>query len=228
MIVALRLEFPEEIIFIIKYDFDAAYRRLHCHPLHAIKAIIVFGQLAYILCRLPFGAAAGPSIYSKFSEMIFELTNDIMQDEYWDPDELNSPYYHDKLHLPDRLSEEIEFGDAKPLAVEFPSRECYCDGYIDDSIVLCLDKKNNVKKGQQALPLAIDTAMRPRTNNETVFREDHIQPIKLKGEGTPIERRIVLGWLICTRELRIYLPQPKAIFWTQNISELLRHDRLIL
>ena len=59
------------------------------------------------------------------------------------------------------------------------------------------------------------------------FREDHIQSIKLKGEGTPTERRVVLGWLICTRELRIYLPQPKAIFWTQTISELLRKDRLV-
>ena len=193
MIVALRLEHPKLIIFIIKYDFDAAYRRLHCHPLHAIKAIIVFGSLAYILSRLPFGAAAGPSIYSQFSEMIFELTNDIMQDEQWDPSELNSPYYHDKLHPPERLPEEIEFGEAKPLAVKFPLRERYCDGYIDDSIVICLDKDNNVEKSQQGLPLVIDTIMRPRTDDETVFREDHIQPIKLKGEGTPTERRVVLG-----------------------------------
>ena len=227
MIVALRLEHPNLIIFIIKYDFDAVYRRLHCHPLHAIKAIIIFGSLAYILSRLPFNAAAGPSIYSQFSEKIFELTNDIMQEELWDPSDLNSPYYHDKVHPPERLSDEITFGKAKPLAVQFPLRECYCDGYIDDSIVISWDRKNNVEKGQQGLPLAIDTAMRPRADNETVFREDHIQPIKLKGEGTPTERRVVLGWLICTRELRIYLPQPKAIFWTQTISELLRKDRLV-
>lgn len=171
MIVALRLKFQDSVIFIIQYDFDAAYHRLHCYPHHAIKAIIVFGQLAYILSRLPFGESAGPSIYSKFSEMIFELTNYIMQGEFWNPDEIYSPYYHDKLHPPERLSNAIEFGEAKPLAVQFPLRECYCDGYIYDSIILCLDSNDNVKKGQQALPLAIDTVMRPRTDNETVFRE---------------------------------------------------------
>ena len=227
MIVALRLKFPGKTIFIIKYDFDAAYRRLHCHPQHAVKCIILFGNLAYILSRLPFGAAAGPSLYSTISEAVFELCNDILQENTWDPDGLHSEYYFDKLYPPEKLSDDIEFGEAMPLAVDFPIRERYCDGYIDDSIGVCVDHDNNVKKCQQALPLAIDTFMRPRTDNETVFREDHIQPTKLKGEGTPTERRVVLGWLLCTRELRIYLPITKAIYWTQNIKELLTPDKLV-
>ena len=61
MIVALRIKNPTTIIYLMKYDFDAAYRRLHVNPLMAVKAITIIEEFAYLLLRLPFGASPGPA-----------------------------------------------------------------------------------------------------------------------------------------------------------------------
>ena len=74
----MRRQFPKMEILLAKFDLDAAYRRLHTHPKHAVKAITIVEKLAYLLIRLPFGAAAGPSIYSITSEMIFDLAQDLV------------------------------------------------------------------------------------------------------------------------------------------------------
>lgn len=209
MTVALRHKFPDLMIFIIKYDFDAAYRRLHVHPKFAVRAITIVSGLAYILTRLPFGSAAAPSAYSCFSEAIFELANDILQDEDWDPNKIHSSYT-EKFHKKDPMDNKIPFDKAVPLLVKFPIRERYCDGYIDDGILLAVDRNNNVQKCQEALPLATDVVMRPLSEKENEKRDPSIQDKKLKGEGTPSERRRVLGWMLCTRTLRVYLPPEKS------------------
>ena len=72
------LSHPETIIYVIKYDFDAAYRRVHVCPEHAIKTMIIIGSLAYLLNRLPIGVESGPSEYSSISEGIFDLANDMI------------------------------------------------------------------------------------------------------------------------------------------------------
>ena len=225
MIVAQRNAFRNTSIYIIKYDFDAAYRRLHVHPTFAVRAITVLSDLAYILTRLPFGSAAAPSIYSCFSEAIFELANDLLQDEEWDPEKIHSSYTS-KLHKKEPLDENIPFDETVPLLVKFPLRERYCDGYIDDGILLAVDKNNNVKKCQKALPIATDVVMRPLATTENEAGDPSIQYRKLKGEGTPSERRRVLGWILCTRTLRVYLPPEKAIYWIQQINTILSMDKI--
>lgn len=92
----LRLEFPETEIHLFKYDFEYAYRRLHVLPLHEVLTTIVVNSLAYLLTRLPFGCACGPSKYSEVSEAIFDTANDLIEDETWNPDQLHSPH-KDKL-----------------------------------------------------------------------------------------------------------------------------------
>lgn len=47
------------------------------------------------------------------------------------------------------------------------------------------------------------------------------------GEGTPSERKTVLGWLICTRALRIFLPEEKARFWTHEIKTIIKSSSCI-
>ena len=37
----LRREYPTTPIYICKYDLDAAYRRLHVHPDHAVRATTI-------------------------------------------------------------------------------------------------------------------------------------------------------------------------------------------
>ena len=135
----LRLAHKTTAILLFKYDFDAAYRRIHVLPLHAVTTIIIVKRLAYLLSRLPFGATCGPSKYSDVSEAIFDMANDLINDETWDPDTLRSPHA-DKLQKLEYLSNEITFCEAKELEVEVLLREIACDGYIDDSITVALDK----------------------------------------------------------------------------------------
>ena len=80
----MRTQHPTTRIYISKFDLDAVYRRIHSHPKSAVKAVTMVNQTAYILNRLPFGAAAEPSIYSTISEMIFDLAQDIADDSTFD------------------------------------------------------------------------------------------------------------------------------------------------
>ena len=55
-------------------------------------------------------------------------------------------------------------------------------------------------------------------------RADPLSLRKLEGDGTPSERKLVLGWLLDTREFKIYLPMDKAIGWIAEIKEILAPD----
>ena len=99
-----------------------------------------------------------------------------------------------------------------------------CGGYIDDSITAAVDNNDNLKRAQNAIPLVTYVSFRPVSQNETVERDDAISERKLKGDGTPSEKKIILGWMLDTRALRIYLPVDKAIFWSSEIDRLLQEN----
>ena len=131
----MRVMPPETTIYLTKYDFDAAYRRVYVCPAHAVKTMIVINKRAYLFNRLPFGVEAGPSEYSTISEGIFDLANDLLDDPTWDPEIDHSPL-KDELStkkIPDRM---IPFSRAKELCVDIPPRKATCDGYIDDAILI--------------------------------------------------------------------------------------------
>lgn len=64
-ILKMRIENEKTKIYIIKYDFEVAYRRLHVWARHAVLTIIVVKSIAYLLTRLPFGTTCEPSRYSE-------------------------------------------------------------------------------------------------------------------------------------------------------------------
>ena len=66
----MRLSYPCVRILIAKIDLDAAYRRIHVVARMAALAITIIKRIAYILLRLPFGVANGPSDYSTISECV--------------------------------------------------------------------------------------------------------------------------------------------------------------
>jgi hypothetical protein len=59
-IVALRLAYPLLPIFIVKYDYSDAYRRIAHAPSAAAQSIIIFAGVAYIALRLTFGGSLNP------------------------------------------------------------------------------------------------------------------------------------------------------------------------
>jgi hypothetical protein len=151
----MRVRHPALRILLIKIDLDAAYRRLHVKAAMALLTITIIEKLAYVLLRLPFGVANGPNDYSLVSEPLFDLTNDIMQDETFRPETLHSPI-RSELEKPEAVTENTSpFGEARPLIVDVPFAYAATDGYIDDMITMVLDKDNWTDKAINAGPLAI-------------------------------------------------------------------------
>lgn len=219
----MRWTHKEKTIYIIKYDFDAAYRRVQVCPAHAVKTMIVIGALAYLLSRLPFWVEVGPSKYSAISEGIFDLANDLLEDKSWNPAEVRSPLQH-KLPQKDEPRKQETFGGAKELCVDIACRKAGCDGYVDDTILIALDMEDNVKRAQNDIPLAAHCIFRPLAKFEPIGRNDTISDRKFEAEGTPRETQMVLGWLIDTRNFRIFLPVDKAVHWTAELNNVLKDD----
>ena len=216
----LRKSYPTTKIYMSKYDLDAAYRRIHVLPSQTLQCVAVIDRLAYIPLRLPFGVAAGPSLYSTMSETVFDLTNDLLNDKTWKLSSLNSPIHH-QLQSPAELDGSIPFEPAQELEVYVPLRKAFCDGYIDDFLSIGLDHNEYLEKSQQAPTIAVHTIFRPVSPHEPIQRDAPISSKKLKGEGTPSERKIMLGWLLCTRTSRIFLPEDKQKAWNKDIESTL-------
>ena len=219
----MRFKKPQQRILLTKLDLDAAYRRLHMLAKMAIMTITVIKQIAYILLRLPFGVANGPNDFCLVSEPIMDLTNDILRDETWDPNMIHSPLQSMLHPVFNRYNDDIPFGTARQLFVYVPFHMAMADGYIDDIITAMIEENDWVDRGQNAAPLAVHTLFRPVDKTEQIPRDDPASIRKLEGEGTPDEKKTLLGWEVDTRRFRIYLPKDKAIQWRSDIKRILQH-----
>ena len=222
----MRLTYPHLMILLIKYDLDAAYRRLHLTALMALLTITIIKEIAYILLRLPFGVANGPNDYGTISEPIFDLTNEILQDETFNPSEIHSPLQKDMATQKEYNPKDTPFGVAAPLIVNVPFHFAKADGYIDDIITVVLNYSNWVWKALNAAPLAIYSLFRPTDKNDPLPRNDALSKTKMEGEGSPEEIKIVLGWKINTRLFKIFLPMTKATDWIQTIKSELNKNKI--
>ena len=206
---ALRIQYPETPILAARYDLDAAYRSLHVLIEHTVRSTTVVNDMAYIPLRLPFGVAAGPGLYSTVSEAIFDLTNDILSEQSWDHLSLKSPH-NSALESPDIQDEEADFAIALPLAIPIPTTPTFCDGYIDDIICVSLATDDFVARCQAVAPLAAHTIFRLISDREPIERDDPLSLRKLAGKDRPSETKTILGWIVCTRSFKVYLPPDKS------------------
>ena len=87
----MRWKHPILRIFITKLELDAAYVQLHVVAVMVVLTIKILKKIAYILSCVPFGVANGPNDFSLVSELIMDLTNDILRDKSWDPSVIYSP-----------------------------------------------------------------------------------------------------------------------------------------
>ena len=85
-------------------------------------------HIDYIETRLPFSVKAVPAKYCVISEAIFNITNDLLLDGTWKPENLNSSITQ-KLDPPMRLHNKVPFAPAHPLQNNIPLQEVFCDIY---------------------------------------------------------------------------------------------------
>jgi hypothetical protein len=162
-IVALRLKHPRKRILIAKYDFSDAYRRMTFSARAANQSILVVGETAYLFLRLTFGGSPNSPAWCAFSEMVTDLSNDLAEEDDWDPRVVKSPLTQmrgPKIHS--RLS---DLGQAKEMSVVVAmGREAVSDCFIDDIVRVMLHQEGDqvrYARDTEAVPLAIHATMRP-------------------------------------------------------------------
>jgi hypothetical protein len=227
-IVCLRRQHPNEQIFIAKYDYSDAYRRIAHSASAAVQSIALFGCLAFIALRLTFGGSPNPpTCWCMFSETVTDLANELLLCPDWDETQLFNP---DQAVTPSPIHRYDPpcFAAAEKTSFEVPlSSTARVDGFIDDLILVHLDTPTNNAKAPHAVPLAMHVTRRPHAgdSNEPITRRNILSLPKLLAEGTPDERQIVLGWLIDTHRLLILLPDNKFTAWMDDLQRFLRHQR---
>ena len=219
---SLRLRYPSKRILISKVDLEAAYRRVHVTPEKVITLISIWNGIAYLLTRLPFGASAGPSKYCTISEAIFDLLYDLLLDETWNPQTFQDPDWHHFLAKIPTEQKNDPIAVARELIVKIPENNCYCDGYVDNGVAVAVDMENNKEKLVHAGPLVLKAVTRPVDGIHDQNRPPALAMIKMAAEFTPDESKQVLGWIIHTRKLRIFLPMEKFLHWKMDIQDLLK------
>ncbi|KAL7526102.1 hypothetical protein ACHAWF_006679, partial [Thalassiosira exigua] len=237
----IRWENPKCRILGNKVDIDKAYRRLHASPRVAAKCCSTWflhkindlgeiisrsvQKIGSILTRLPFGSSPAPAIFSQFSECTFDLAEDLMNCELWDPNIL-APPLHEDVPQPVRLPDNIPFGEALEADVKLPlDLKGGTEGYIDDGTSIVLDTLENimmVERARLCSLMSLFLTCRPLDlENEPINRSPIASIRKLLAEGGLTEILIFLGWLINTRLFTIGLPTEKATAWKKSIHDII-------
>ena len=101
------------------------------------------------------------------SEAEIDLGNDLLQDKYWDTDELKSPHIY-LLPQEDKQQPTSHFETADPLALEIKATEASMDGFIDDIITIAVDYKHWIDRTKSAALLVIHTLFQPLHPSESL------------------------------------------------------------
>ena len=182
-------------------------------------------NIAYILTRLCFGIASGPSEWCVISEIIVDFAAILMNDESWNVSEYFNPHKDISTSI-EYLDRSIKCENTKEtISKDLKTTDSYVDGYIDDLLTIILDNPKLIKRGSQAVPLMCHVIFRPVHKNETLPRSDILNKTKLIAEGIPSEQKTFLGWNIDTRRMRLSLPKSKALRWINEIDKLLQNQK---
>jgi hypothetical protein len=117
--------------------------------------------------------------------------------------------------------------EAKEMSVSIPTNNIgKIDLYLDDNIAIALGEGDNALRVSNALITAVRTVSRPLDDKDQIPRKDIISLKKFIAEGTPSETKIVLGWLLNTRTLRISLTEHKFKAWHKDLEDLLSKSKV--
>ena len=138
--------------------------------------------------------------------MAIDLGKDLLQDQYWDTDDLKLPH-KSLLSLEEKQQSASHLEKAVPLSGEIIATEASMDGFIYDIITIIVDYYHWIDHAKSAALLVIHTLFRPLQPSEPLKRYDTLSLRKLAGEGQLAEQNTCLGWDINNQSLRVYLPE---------------------
>ncbi len=227
----LRQLWPDDPILLTKVDCKSAYRRIHLKATTAVKSCTSIDDLLLVALRMTFGGAPNPSQWSDVSEVITDLANDLVRRSDWDPEEFHSPHQH-LLDSDEAVDNDVgavdparAFGKADFFAVNYPTANYddlpRFDCYLDD--IFGAFNPRDMARSAAAIPLALHLVGRPvETGSPESFPRDDILAIpKFLAEAKPSERKMILGWVVDTRQFIVALPPDKHRSWTQALDRIL-------
>jgi hypothetical protein len=231
-IASLRNRNPGRRIFISKYDYSDAYKRISQDADTAAATVIRVDGIAYVCLRMVFGGSPNPAGFSGFSETLTDLANELAMSDY-DPLVHGTSPSIEPTHLIFREREEEEgvvqgegeeIGEAFMPALEVNTelKESFRDCFIDDVIDCHLDTPANRHRSPHIVQMAVHVMSRPHAGegNEPVPRRPLLGPEKLEAEGRSAEVQIVLGWEIRTRPFIVALPRDKYLAWEGDLDKV--------
>jgi hypothetical protein len=187
----------------------------------AFESLTIFEDFLLVALRMTFGGSPNPALWGVISETSTDICNSLLLNSHWDHSTLFDPI-SDTIDIPLPLADEIPFHLARDLAVSIPpNNHGKVDIFIDDSIGVAPDLGEVPTQVMHVIPLAIRSLARLASIQESIPRKDIISLKKLKAEGRLEETKIVLGWLLNTRELLISLPDSKCHTWLRDIDAIL-------
>ena len=163
--------------------------------------------------------------YTTISKAAIYLGNDLLQDQSWDRNDLNSPHIS-LLPTEEKQQSASHMAKVDPLAVEIIATEASMYGLIYDIITIPVDEKHWIDRAKSAALLVIHTLFRPLQPLKPLKRDDALSLRKLAGEGQLAEQKTCLGWDINTQSLRVYPPEEKQTAWTNDIKEALASKKI--
>ena len=171
MISAMRKRWPTKRILIGETELDATYLRIHAQAKTTSTCIAIVDELVFLCLRLPFVTTPAPAEYTTISEAAIDLGNDLLQDQSWDTDDLNSP--HISLLLPEEKQKSAShLSKAYPSAVQIMATEVSMDGFIDDIITITVNDDHWIDCAKSAALLVIHTLFRPLQPSEPLKRDN--------------------------------------------------------
>ena len=221
---ALRSKYPSEKIYLSKFDYSDAYKRISQSPKATASTVVRFGKIAYFCWRMVFGGSPNPAGFSCFSEMLTDLANEIAMSTYH-PSMGGSDTIEPSHLIPKETEDPTApiVGAIRPALSVSTKLTSYRDCFIDDIIDCHLGTPANLERAPHIVPLAVQAMSRPHAGQdaEPVPRRPLLGPEKLEAEGRSAERQIVLGWEIRTRPFLISLPFDKHKAWRDDLDKVI-------
>ena len=221
---ALRSSFPSQRIYLSKFDYSDAYKRLSQSPKATASTVVRFGKVAYFCWRMVFGGSPNPAGFSCFSEILTDLANEIAMSGY-SPEMGTCETVRDSHSIPkDTEDPSSPIGVAiRPALEEMTS---YRDCFIDDVIDCHLGTKENLHRAPHVVQLAVQAMSRPHAGEEEpVPRKPLLSPEKLEAEGRSSKTQVVLGWEIRTRPFVVALPFDKYKAWREDLDHIIKEGQ---
>ena len=142
------------------------------------------------------------------SKFITELAEHLTEDETWNPHTLQSNMLNDIDTTP--VSYKGKFATAQPLIFDYAAKPLSIQVFIDDMITLVIDNTMLIYRAIHAIPLILDSIFRPNLPGEPMSRNPILSQKRLKEEGILSGQQVILGWLINTRMLKLFVTKDKA------------------